>query len=199
MSSVIISVESSEDGKETGVSKLWLVYNKGSFPCDVDTSLLSVVLCRAPEIILGLPFSEAIDMWSLGCVIAELFLGWPLYPGALEYDQVNDRPLTRRRRCLSNDTLTAAPPAHLHCFPPPKFSMRVTHSLLTVALPHGKFLALLLRPQFARPRPCTPLTITQLVWMIETKWEFREDQLFCFLISVPHFPNTIFCFLPLSL
>lgn len=45
-------------------------------------------LRRAPEIILGLPFCEAIDMWSLGCVIAELFLGWPLYPGASEYDQV---------------------------------------------------------------------------------------------------------------
>ncbi|XP_032355401.1 homeodomain-interacting protein kinase 3 isoform X2 [Etheostoma spectabile] len=43
---------------------------------------------RAPEIILGLSFCEAIDMWSLGCVIAELFLGWPLYPGALEYDQI---------------------------------------------------------------------------------------------------------------
>uniref|UniRef100_A0A671KCP6 non-specific serine/threonine protein kinase n=1 Tax=Sinocyclocheilus anshuiensis TaxID=1608454 RepID=A0A671KCP6_9TELE len=43
---------------------------------------------RAPEIILGLPFWEAIDMWSLGCVIAELFLGWPLYPGALEFDQI---------------------------------------------------------------------------------------------------------------
>ncbi|XP_029429861.1 homeodomain-interacting protein kinase 1 isoform X4 [Rhinatrema bivittatum] len=43
---------------------------------------------RAPEIILGLPFCEAIDMWSLGCVIAELFLGWPLYPGASEYDQI---------------------------------------------------------------------------------------------------------------
>uniref|UniRef100_A0A1A7Y715 non-specific serine/threonine protein kinase n=1 Tax=Iconisemion striatum TaxID=60296 RepID=A0A1A7Y715_9TELE len=43
---------------------------------------------RAPEIILGLPFCEAIDMWSLGCVMAELFLGWPLYPGALEYDQI---------------------------------------------------------------------------------------------------------------
>ncbi|CAB1315636.1 unnamed protein product, partial [Coregonus sp. 'balchen'] len=42
---------------------------------------------RAPEIVLGLPFCEAIDMWSLGCVIAELFLGWPLYPGASEYDQ----------------------------------------------------------------------------------------------------------------
>jgi len=43
---------------------------------------------RAPEIILGLPFCEAIDMWSLGCVLAELFLGWPIYPGSSEYDQI---------------------------------------------------------------------------------------------------------------
>ncbi|CAI2727981.1 unnamed protein product [Schistosoma spindalis] len=43
---------------------------------------------RAPEILLGLPFDEAIDMWSLGCVLAELFLGWPLYPGSSEYDQM---------------------------------------------------------------------------------------------------------------
>lgn len=43
---------------------------------------------RAPEIILGLPFCEAIDMWSLGCVLAELFLGWPLFPGSNEYDQI---------------------------------------------------------------------------------------------------------------
>ena len=43
---------------------------------------------RAPEILLGLPFSEVIDMWSLGCVTAELFLGWPLYPGSSEYDQI---------------------------------------------------------------------------------------------------------------
>lgn len=33
-------------------------------------------------------------MWSLGCVIAELFLGWPLYPGALEYDQVSNHVLS---------------------------------------------------------------------------------------------------------
>ncbi|XP_042630651.1 homeodomain-interacting protein kinase 3-like [Cyprinus carpio] len=43
---------------------------------------------RAPEIILGLPFCEAIDMWSLGCVIAELFLGWPLTPGAIDFPQI---------------------------------------------------------------------------------------------------------------
>jgi homeodomain interacting protein kinase len=38
--------------------------------------------------VTGLPFCEAIDMWSLGCVVAELFLGWPLYPGSSEYDQI---------------------------------------------------------------------------------------------------------------
>lgn len=137
--------------------------------------LFSVVFRRAPEIILGLPFCEAIDMWSLGCVIAELFLGWPLYPGALEYDQVTDCPLTPRR---FNDSLTAAPPAHSHCFPSLEFSKWVTHSLLTVTLPHGKFSVLLLLPQFARPHPCTPHNNTAHV-----NWNQRElykDQLFCF-------------------
>ncbi|XP_074023480.1 homeodomain-interacting protein kinase 4 [Numenius arquata] len=43
---------------------------------------------RAPEILLGLPFCEKVDIWSLGCVVAELHLGWPLYPGLNEYDQV---------------------------------------------------------------------------------------------------------------
>ncbi|XP_005414113.1 PREDICTED: homeodomain-interacting protein kinase 4 isoform X2 [Chinchilla lanigera] len=43
---------------------------------------------RAPEILLGLPFCEKVDVWSLGCVMAELHLGWPLYPGNSEYDQV---------------------------------------------------------------------------------------------------------------
>ena len=37
---------------------------------------------------MGVMFDEAIDMWSLGCVLAELFLGWPLFPGACEFDQI---------------------------------------------------------------------------------------------------------------
>ncbi|XP_043357392.1 homeodomain-interacting protein kinase 4 [Dermochelys coriacea] len=43
---------------------------------------------RAPEILLGLPFCEKVDMWSLGCIMAELHLGWPLYPGNNENDQI---------------------------------------------------------------------------------------------------------------
>ncbi|XP_026209100.1 homeodomain-interacting protein kinase 2-like isoform X2 [Anabas testudineus] len=41
---------------------------------------------RAPEIILGLPFSEAIDMWSVGVVMAFLVLGYKLFPGDTEYE-----------------------------------------------------------------------------------------------------------------
>ncbi|KAI4883032.1 hypothetical protein NFI96_017794, partial [Prochilodus magdalenae] len=43
---------------------------------------------RSPEILLGLPFSEKVDMWSLGCAMTELYLGWPLYPGDSEFEQV---------------------------------------------------------------------------------------------------------------
>ena len=36
---------------------------------------------RAPEVILGLRWTSAIDMWGLGCIIAELLLGQPLFHG----------------------------------------------------------------------------------------------------------------------
>jgi dual specificity tyrosine-phosphorylation-regulated kinase 2/3/4 len=43
---------------------------------------------RAPEIILGIPYTMAIDMWSFGCIIAELYTGYPIFPGENEVDQL---------------------------------------------------------------------------------------------------------------
>jgi len=43
---------------------------------------------RAPEVILGCQYNSAIDMWSYGCVVAELLLGVPLLPGEDEDDQM---------------------------------------------------------------------------------------------------------------
>lgn len=43
---------------------------------------------RAPEVILGLPYSLPIDIWSMGCVFAELASGTPLFPGQDERDQL---------------------------------------------------------------------------------------------------------------
>ncbi|KAI7874648.1 kinase-like protein [Lichtheimia hyalospora FSU 10163] len=44
---------------------------------------------RSPEVLVGLPYTSAIDMWSLGCIATELFLGLPLFPGSSEYNQVS--------------------------------------------------------------------------------------------------------------
>ena len=38
--------------------------------------------------ILGAPYTCAIDMWSLGCIVTELLTGLPLLPGEEEQDQV---------------------------------------------------------------------------------------------------------------
>jgi dual specificity tyrosine-phosphorylation-regulated kinase 2/3/4 len=43
---------------------------------------------RAPEVILGIPYTTAIDMWSLGCIVFELLTGKPLFPGESEHDQL---------------------------------------------------------------------------------------------------------------
>ncbi|KAL2251723.1 shaggy-related protein kinase alpha [Sesamum indicum] len=44
---------------------------------------------RAPELIFGATeYTTAIDMWSVGCVMAELLLGQPLFPGESSVDQL---------------------------------------------------------------------------------------------------------------
>ncbi|XP_051176712.1 dual specificity tyrosine-phosphorylation-regulated kinase 2-like isoform X2 [Leptopilina boulardi] len=43
---------------------------------------------RSPEVILGLPYGTPIDMWSLGCILAELYTGYPLFPGENEVEQL---------------------------------------------------------------------------------------------------------------
>ncbi|KPJ06607.1 Serine/threonine-protein kinase minibrain [Papilio machaon] len=44
---------------------------------------------RSPEVLLGIPYDLAIDMWSLGCILVEMHTGEPLFSGANELDQMN--------------------------------------------------------------------------------------------------------------
>lgn len=44
---------------------------------------------RSPEVILGLNYHMAIDMWSLGCILAELYTGFPIFPGENEQEQLS--------------------------------------------------------------------------------------------------------------
>ena len=43
---------------------------------------------RAPEIVLGIPYNAAIDMWSFGCILYELYVGYPLFPGEDEKEHM---------------------------------------------------------------------------------------------------------------
>jgi len=44
---------------------------------------------RAPELLLGATFyGPEIDVWAVGCIIAELLSATPLYPGRSEYDEL---------------------------------------------------------------------------------------------------------------
>ncbi|KYQ92685.1 putative protein serine/threonine kinase [Tieghemostelium lacteum] len=43
---------------------------------------------RSPEVILGLRYDKSIDIWSLGCILAELYTGIPIFPGCDEVEQL---------------------------------------------------------------------------------------------------------------
>lgn len=57
----------------------------GSDQLDLDGNLTEYVATRwyrAPEImLLQSKYSTAVDLWSVGCIMAELFMAYPLFPG----------------------------------------------------------------------------------------------------------------------
>lgn len=55
----------------------------------VSTDYIATRWYRAPENLLGTKeYTCAIDVFSLGCVIVELYLGSPLFPGSNNIDQI---------------------------------------------------------------------------------------------------------------
>jgi cell division cycle 2-like len=53
------------------------------------TQLVVTLWYRAPELLLGAKtYTTAIDMWSIGCIFAELVNKEPLAPGRGEIDQL---------------------------------------------------------------------------------------------------------------
>ncbi|XP_034940280.1 cyclin-dependent kinase 4 [Chelonus insularis] len=59
---------------------------------DFEMRLTSVVVTlwyRAPEVLLGCSYATPVDIWSVGCIIAELNRLRPLFPGTSEGDELD--------------------------------------------------------------------------------------------------------------
>ena len=51
------------------------------------TDYVSTRWYRAPEVLLrSTNYSSPIDVWAVGCIMAELYIGYPLFPGESEND-----------------------------------------------------------------------------------------------------------------
>ncbi|KAL6961940.1 [pyruvate dehydrogenase (acetyl-transferring)] kinase [Sarracenia purpurea var. burkii] len=54
------------------------------------TSRVVTLWYRAPELLLGATeYGVSIDLWSVGCILAELFAGKPIMPGRTEVEQMH--------------------------------------------------------------------------------------------------------------
>ena len=68
-----------------GSSRIITNYNNGNL-----TPLVGTKWYKAPEIIFGNKiYDKTADIWSFGCLMAELFLLEPLFPGATDFEMIN--------------------------------------------------------------------------------------------------------------
>jgi serine/threonine protein kinase len=83
----------SADNVKLGVK---LIDMGGAVPLEtINTATIQTRQYRAPEVVLGLPWSEQADIWSVGCTLAELVTGQVLFPA---HD--NRAHLAMIERCL---------------------------------------------------------------------------------------------------
>lgn len=54
-------------------------FGSSSFLRDPHSSYAQSRAYRAPEVVVGLPYGQLIDVWSLGCILAEVLLGATLF------------------------------------------------------------------------------------------------------------------------
>lgn len=113
-------------------------FGSAVFGCRDRSSLVQTRNYRAPEVILGLPWSKPCDVWSIGCILFELYSGFTLFPN---FNNNNDTNLSEFASDIGHLALMERifgqiPETmvnHLPYFDNGKMDPHLSHSLVTSA------------------------------------------------------------------
>jgi len=86
---------------DLGLARSVAMKEEGAIP--VMTEYVATRWYRAPEILLGSQkYTKGVDMWSLGCILGEMIVGKPIFPGTSTLNQI-DRIMVLTGRPKADD------------------------------------------------------------------------------------------------
>jgi non-specific serine/threonine protein kinase len=130
---------------------------------------------RAPDVLLGSrAYDTSIDIWSAGCIMAEMFTGRPLFPG-----QQNDDQLLRIFRLMGTPTEDSWPGVSQLSEWKPDFTFYAPMNLSSV-LPQIDPLGMDLLNKMLRVQPTERASARDLLihpWFVEQQREYHARQM----------------------
>ncbi|GAV70410.1 Pkinase domain-containing protein [Cephalotus follicularis] len=156
------------------------------------TSRVVTLWYRPPELLLGAShYGVAVDLWSAGCILGELYAGMPILPGKTEVEQLHKifklcgSPSEDywRRSKLPHSTVFKPAQPYRQCvaetfkdFPAPAIGLMRT--LLSVDPSHRGTAALALKSEFftAYPLACDPSSLPKYPPSKEIDAKLRDEE-----------------------
>ncbi|KAI3702036.1 hypothetical protein L6452_27635 [Arctium lappa] len=157
------------------------------------TSRVVTLWYRPPELLLGsTDYGVAVDLWSAGCILAELFAGKPIMPGRTEVEQLHKifklcgSPSEEywRKSKLPHATIFKPQQPYKRCvaetfkdFPPS--ALALLDSLLAVEPDNRGSSSSALHSEFftTRPLPCHPSSLPKYPPSKEYDAKMRDDDI----------------------
>ncbi|XP_012572679.1 probable serine/threonine-protein kinase At1g54610 isoform X2 [Cicer arietinum] len=155
------------------------------------TSRVVTLWYRPPELLLGANhYGVAVDLWSTGCILGELYTGRPILPGKTEVEQLHrifklcgspseDYWLKSR---LSHSTVFKPPHHYRRCVADtfkeyPSTAVKLIETLLSVDPSHRGTAAAALKSEFftSEPLPCDPSSLPKYPPSKEIDAKMRDE------------------------
>ncbi|BFG25186.1 hypothetical protein CerSpe_114600 [Prunus speciosa] len=156
------------------------------------TSRVVTLWYRPPELLLGASkYGVAVDLWSTGCILGELYSGKPILPGKTEVEQLHKifklcgSPSEEywRKLHLRNSTVIKPPQPYRRCLAEtfkdlPAAAVQLMEILLSVDPTDRGTAAIALESEFftTKPLPCDPSSLPKYPPSKEIDAKLREEE-----------------------